>query len=92
MRKILLVLLLLLSCTACANILPLQEVISFDHIEELDNKFNYQQTSSRRNYLEAEYSYLNRSDLVTIVSEDDRYYYFNDNNLLLGIDKRYLIC
>ena len=90
MRKILLVLLLLLSCTACANILPLQEVISFDHIEELDNKFNYQQTSSRRNYLEAEYSYLNRSDLVTIVSEDDRYYYFNDNNLLLGIDKRYL--
>ena len=60
------------------------------HIVELDNKFDYELTNSRRNYLEAEYTYLNRFDIVTIIDEDDRYYYYKDNNLLLGIDKRYL--
>ena len=64
--------------------------ISGRHIVELDNKFDYEITNSRRNYLEAEYTYLNRFDIVTIIDEDDRYYYYKDNNLLLGIDKRYL--
>ena len=75
---------------AILNIRPLEDNDQTKHIEELDEKYVYEITKARRNYLEAFYDTKNRSDLIKVVKEDDRYYYFDDNNLMLAVDKRYV--
>ena len=59
-------------------------------IEEITNKFVYQTAQCRIDNAKVVFSELNRNDEITIIDEDDDFYYFDNNGLVLAIEKTYV--
>ena len=92
MKKRLLVLIALsVLLTGCANVLNIsKEDNSEGNIEEIGTKFTYENATCRVDGAKVEFSKLNRGNEITIIDEDDEFYYFDNNGLILAIEKVYV--
>lgn len=90
MKKLIIIsisLLLLAGCTVINNEeKPSEEQV----VEEVNTKFEFTNAVCLRGKAKVEYSKLNRDDEITIIDEDDDFYYFDNSGLTLAIDKNYV--
>ena len=56
----------------------------------LPQKYSYVNGKCITNNVKVEYKKLKRNSLINIINEDDDYFYFNDNNVVLAVDKKYV--
>lgn len=88
-KNIILICLLILVLSGCSNSNKLQTEAN-KTIQKIVNKFNYETGKCLATGVNIEYSSLNRGDEVTIVGEDEKFYFIDVNNLILGVKKDYI--
>ena len=89
MKKYIVILLVLL-LTGCSKLNlsnNKNEINPNISVEEISNKFEYEDGKCRVGFIPVCYSSLNRNNEIDIVDEDDEFYYFDNNGLILAIDK-----
>ena len=92
MKKTLILMIALAMLTGCSFFEKTQEKVEFNNhtINKLNDKFEYVNAKCLRNDAMIEYSTVNRGDEIGIIDEDDKYYYFNKDNLTLAILKDFV--
>lgn len=88
--KKLLILLIAFLCLPWATIYSEENEYELEYEEttdELSDKFTYRTAYILRNDVAAEYKLLNRDEEISIIEQDDSFYYIDRKNLLLAIDK-----
>ena len=89
MKKLTLVLFALFMLVGCAN----KEKTVADKpqtINQITDKFTYETGKCIVGDVYASYTTFNRGDEIDIVNEDDSFYYFDQNGILLAIEKDYV--
>ena len=90
MKKILILLIISLLATGCSTSLVKDESQENHLVEEISRKFEYQNATCKIDGAKIKFSTMNRNDEITIVDEDDDFYYFDNNGLILAIEKDYV--
>lgn len=85
MKKILIILLVLILCS-CSK----KEIVKQQTISELTNKFTYTNGVCLRDDVDILFSSLNRGDKVTIIDENDDFYFISNGSLVLKVQKKYI--
>lgn len=91
MKKILIFTISLLLLTGCSVINTEYKNTQEQIIEEVTGrKFEFSNAICLRDKAKVQFRELNRNDEITIIDEDDDFYYFDNNGLTLAIEKDYV--
>lgn len=89
-KKIIITIIFVLLLTGCSTTKEVPVIFENHSIKQLDKKFQYQTGKCLRNDVMAQYLTLNRDDVIEIENEDDSFYYFSSNDILLAILKDFV--
>ena len=91
MKRLLIITISLILLTGCSIINTEETKTEAQIIEEISGrKFEYSDAVCLRGRAKVQFIELNRNDEINIIDEDENFYYFDNNGLILAVEKEYV--